>query len=93
MQAFLIPFFVSFTLSYYSCLYILMLVSEDFLQTYHLVHSFSLPHLFNPSTEFLNLSHYLFHSRSEIVFANYLPVLSSEHLALNSHFQFLLVRL
>ena len=79
--------------SYYSCLYILMLISEDFLQTYHLVHSFSLPHLFNPSTEFLNLSHYLFHSRSEIVFANYLPVLLSECLALNSHFQFLLVHL
>lgn len=53
MQAFPIPFSMSFNLSYFPCLYILMLISEDFLQIYHLVCSFSLQQLFDPSTEFL----------------------------------------
>ena len=55
-----LPFSVSFNLFCYSCLYILMLISEDFLQTCHLVDSFSFQCLFTPSTEFLNLNHYLF---------------------------------
>ena len=59
LQAFF-PFSVSFNLFCYSCLYILMLISEDFLQTCHLVDSFSFQCLFNPSTEFLNLNRYLF---------------------------------
>ena len=59
LQAFL-PFSVSFNRFCYSCLCILMLISEDFLQTCHLVGSFSFQCLVNPSTEFLDLNHYLF---------------------------------